>query len=290
MFLYKSATNKEKTTNPILVAKHGSHNQASHGRKGGKGGGGASSSGPSASSKPAKTKPAKGFKVNERDTDRMWAMLTPEGKEGVARVETAAKKGDREEIKSIESEFRLKADDANEIDDQEANSALSGVADYALTILEFDLPADKAAVIKHGSHNQASHGRKGGKGGGAGANSPAPSGSPLEDAQSAATDAKEAVGNMINGAKEKLKNMQASPNKGFSAAIERSKGVIKGYQDARDLIGKPKELAALKSTMNRAKKDIQLPTNSALDKAFVTGYADAAIQVANNYGDIDTTI
>jgi hypothetical protein len=66
----------------------------------------------------------------------MWAMLTPEGKEGVARVETAAKKGDREEVKSIESEFRLKADDANEIDDQEANSALSGVADYALTILD----------------------------------------------------------------------------------------------------------------------------------------------------------
>ncbi len=145
-------------------------------------------------------------------------------------------------------------------------------------------------VAKHGSHNQASHGRKGSKGSGASSNGSLSNEGPLVDAKNAAVDAKEAVGNMISGAKEKLKNMQASPNKGFAAAIERSKGVIKGYQDARDLIGKPKELAALKSTMNRAKKDIQLPRNSALDKAFVTGYADAAIQVANDYGDIDTTI
>jgi len=40
MFLYKSATNKEKATAPTLVTKHGSHNQASHGRRGGGGGGG----------------------------------------------------------------------------------------------------------------------------------------------------------------------------------------------------------------------------------------------------------
>ena len=144
-------------------------------------------------------------------------------------------------------------------------------------------------MLKHGSHNQQSHAGSRGKGGGSGGASSRSEGL-LGDAKGEAIDAKEAVENMISGAQQKLKNMQASPNKGFEAAIERSKGAIKGYQDAKNLIGKPKELKKLKSTMNRAKKDVRLPRTSGLDRAYVTGYADAAIEVANAYDYIDTTI
>lgn len=141
-------------------------------------------------------------------------------------------------------------------------------------------------VIKHGSHNQQTHaGSRGGSAGGSGASTDR---GPLGDMDDMAAEAKDAVKNMISGAEEKLKIMQASPNKGFEAKIERSKGVIKGYQDASRLIGKPKELSKLKSTMNRAKKDMRLPSNSANDRNYVEGYADAAIQVANLYGELNT--
>ena len=146
-----------------------------------------------------------------------------------------------------------------------------------------------SAVIKHGSHNQKTHA---GSRGGGGAGSQSQSGGPLEDAKDAAKDAVAAVNNMISGAKDSLKRTQSkvSDTPFFNAVIERHKGTIKGYQDAQRLIGKPKELAKLKSTMNRAKKDVKLPSTSGLDRAFVEGYADAAIQVATMYGDIDVTI
>lgn len=39
MFLYKSATAQQKSSEPISVTKHGSHNQSSHGRRGSGGSG-----------------------------------------------------------------------------------------------------------------------------------------------------------------------------------------------------------------------------------------------------------
>jgi len=141
-------------------------------------------------------------------------------------------------------------------------------------------------VLKHGSHNQKTH--AGSRGGGIGGSSSSTDRGPLGDMEDMVAEAKDSVKNMISGAEEKLKTMQASPNKGFEAKIERSRGVIKGYQDASRLIGKPNELLKLKSTMNRAKKDMRLPNNSASDRNYVEGYADAAIQVANLYGELNT--
>jgi hypothetical protein len=119
MFLYKSATNKEKTTNPILVTKHGSHNQASHGRKGGGSGGGGG---------------AGGAKPNKKDDNRYFASLTSEGKKGLKEIDAAAAGNDAGKLEEIENEYRMKAEDAEAAGDQEANSALSGVADHAASV------------------------------------------------------------------------------------------------------------------------------------------------------------
>ncbi len=167
MFLYKSATNKEKTTNPILVAKHGSHNQASHGRK--RGGGGASGGSSSASSPSSKPKKPSGSNKQKFRDSLSAAKDAGLDKEEAKEISAAFSNKDQDTLLDLEAGFAEAAigrhgGNADSIGASPESLAHDAIT-YALRDLDpngeyLTLPEQEMAmgkVSKHGSHNQASH-------------------------------------------------------------------------------------------------------------------------------------
>lgn len=79
MFLYKSATSAEKSTEPTLVTKHGSHNQKTHaGSRGGGGGGGSGSASSKPSARTSDADPEFNNKLGnaiDRDADKLYGKM-----------------------------------------------------------------------------------------------------------------------------------------------------------------------------------------------------------------------
>ena len=117
------------------VAKHGSHNQASHGKKGGGSAGGGGAGGDS---------PEEGGGISNADLkevkgseNREWALEGgAQGKAEVKGIEDAAKQGNKTKIREIRDTNRGKAAAADSANDQAKNSMFSGVADYADDVLD----------------------------------------------------------------------------------------------------------------------------------------------------------
>ena len=168
----------------------------------------------------------------------------------------------------------------------------------------------KSAVLKHGAHDQSSHNPKKGGGGGGGGGGGSSSerrprenpftGEPSDNPNSVnpftgktnaqdISDAKEDIANRIKGAESqvgRLKPSSMSPQD--SQTDSRIEGTVKGYKAAGALIGKPDKLGKLKADMVRAKENVLSPSYGIVgtDRAYVYGFADAVISVADAYGTL----
>ena len=145
----------------------------------------------------------------------------------------------------------------------------------------------KDAVRKHGTHDQSSHNPK--KGGGMGGGGGGGATSNQSHMGEAITAAKEDIANRIKGAESQVgRTKPSSMRPQDSQTDSRIEGTVKGYKAAGALIGKPNELGKLKADMVRAKKDVLSPSYgiAGTDRAYVYGFADAVISVADAYGTL----
>ncbi len=97
MFLYKSATSAEKSTEPTLVTKHGSHNQKTHAGSRGGGGGGSSE---------AKPKRTVGDRIERKRNDEKVNVLSGRVKVLSASLRPANPMA-ADKLKSIEAKLQM---------------------------------------------------------------------------------------------------------------------------------------------------------------------------------------
>ena len=132
-------------------------------------------------------------------------------------------------------------------------------------------------LLKHGSHNQSSHGRKGGKGGGG---SSQESGE-LEDKL---VEASEGLDNMIVGAQKLVDN--AKDRKSFDMA----RGAIRGFKDVKSALGDKKQMKAVRLKRNsKAAQIMKTPGSLApLQEGYAenVGYVQGATSALAQYGDL----
>jgi hypothetical protein len=115
------------------VVKHGSHNQAAHGKKGG----GSAGGGAGGSAEESGGISNENLKEVKESENREWALEGgAQGKAEVKGIEDAAKQGNKTKIREIRDTNRGKAAAADSANDQAKNSMFSGVADYADDVLD----------------------------------------------------------------------------------------------------------------------------------------------------------
>jgi len=145
-------------------------------------------------------------------------------------------------------------------------------------------------VIKHGSHDQSSHGRRGGGKGGSGTSGES-SGtgnqvpSPEEQAklnEKAIELASEDLYNRAMGAE------MSGINEKNPAQRARSRGVNEGFKDAAELVGNKKQFATKRKEADRRKAmpRTEVESDDLIDRAYTDGYSDAIIFSHKDYGEL----
>lgn len=135
----------------------------------------------------------------------------------------------------------------------------------------------REAVNKHGSHNQSSHGRKGGGKGGGSAEAP-------KEFEDKLVEASEGLDNMIVGAQKLADN--AKDRKSFDMA----RGAVKGFKDVQSALGDKKQMKAVRLKRNsKAAQIMKTPGSLApLQEGYAenVGYVQGATSALAQYGDL----
>jgi hypothetical protein len=126
----------------------------------------------------------------------------------------------------------------------------------------------KDAVVKHGSHNQSSHGKGGGKGGG-GANGGGSSSA--SGTQDKIGQAKEELGNNIVGAQRVLDNAKNADDANMA------RGAVKGFKEVQGALGDKKAISKIRTKRNALAGQLMSP-----QAAMQSGYRE-------NYGYVRAT-
>jgi len=132
-------------------------------------------------------------------------------------------------------------------------------------------------VLKHGSHNQSSHGRKGGGGGGGSSKAP-------EEFEDKLVEAHEGLSNMMAGAQKLVDN--AKDRRSFDMA----RGAVRGFKDVQSALGSKSKMKAVRLKRNsQAAMTMKTPGSLApLQEGYAEsiGYVNAATSALAQYGDL----
>ena len=251
------------------VNKHGSHNQSSHGRKGGGGSGGAG--GMSSAELRELARLNFGNSGSKKGLKRGDTLDNIKNAEGVRVKISGGSALDGKKGRVVQSapsgKFHgVKTDDGEE-------GYING-ADLTVISLEKSIDIN---MEKHGSHNQSSHGRKGGGKGGGSAEAP-------KEFEDKLVEASEGLDNMIMGAQKLADN--AKDRKSFDMA----RGAVRGFKDVKSALGNKKQMKAVRLKRNsKAAQIMKTPGSLApLQEGYAenVGYVQGATSALAQYGDL----
>lgn len=146
-----------------------------------------------------------------------------------------------------------------------------------VTVHNYTLDVTKANPYRDGSTGRFSTG-----GGGGGGSSSSGSSSEIKAA-------KEDLDNRIKGAESQMGRVPEGTDPKMHA--ERIKGTVAGYKEGKKALGNKEEMKSLKFAAEYNLKGIKDGTISTarfdyLDVSYLAGYSNAALQVANDYGNL----
>lgn len=134
----------------------------------------------------------------------------------------------------------------------------------------------KRTVIKHGSHDQKTHGR-GGKGGGGGGGSSSP-----KTKQQDMDDAKEELSNNIIEAEKILSNAKDKN------AADLAKGTVAGFKDVKNALGDKKKMDKVRVKRNLKAAKMMSGSLAPLQEGYRenVGYVNAVTNALAQFGDL----